>query len=83
VIIFATRAAYISFLGETGPELSGEQAGFWAFQLVVIAVMLFIYPALLYRGRNSVFILGICALAVIVAELSGRVAFYNLWQIIM
>ncbi|WP_369311288.1 dimethyl sulfoxide reductase anchor subunit family protein [Providencia rettgeri] len=83
IIIFATRAAYVAFLGETGPALSAEQAGFWAFQLVVIALMLFIYPALLYRGRNSTFVLSICALAVIMAELSGRIAFYNLWQISM
>lgn len=83
IIIFATRAAYISFLGETGPVISAEQAGFWAFQLVVIAIMLFVFPALLYRGRNSAVVLSICVLAVILAELSGRVAFYNLWQIAM
>lgn len=83
VIIFATRAVYISFLGETGPEISAEQAGFWGFQLVVLALMLFIFPALLYRGGNSTAVLGICAIAVILAELSGRIAFYNLWQITM
>ncbi|APC11752.1 dimethyl sulfoxide reductase anchor subunit [Providencia rettgeri] len=83
VIIFATRAAYVSFLGETGPEISAEQAGFWSFQLVVLALMLFVFPALLYRGRNSTALLGICAIAVILAELSGRIAFYNLWQITM
>lgn len=83
IIIFATRAAYVSFLGETGPEISAEQAGFWSFQLVVLAVMLFVYPALLYRGRNSSVILGLCVLAVILAELAGRIAFYNLWQITM
>lgn len=83
VIIFATRAMYISFLGETGPEISAEQAGFWGFQLVVLALMLFIFPALLYRGGNSTAVLGICAIAVILAELSGRIAFYNLWQITM
>ncbi|MEQ5285036.1 MULTISPECIES: dimethyl sulfoxide reductase anchor subunit family protein [Providencia] len=83
IMIFATRAAYVSFLGETGPGISAEQAGFWSFQLVVLAVMLFVYPALLYRGRNSFALLGLCALAVILAELSGRIAFYNLWQITM
>lgn len=81
--IFVSRAGYQAFLGETGPLLSAEQSSFWGFQLVVLALALFAFAAMVFKERAPKATLATCAGAVLLAELAGRVAFYNLWQITM
>ena len=83
IAIFASRAGYQSFLGETGPLVSAEQFGFWGFQLVLLALALFAFAAMLFKERAPKATLATCAGAVLLAELAGRAAFYNLWQITM
>lgn len=83
VAIFASRAGYQSFLSESGPQLSAEQPPFWAFQLVILALAIFIFAVTVLKQRMPKTILVTCAGAVLMAELAGRIAFYNLWQITM
>ncbi|EPL6453241.1 MULTISPECIES: dimethyl sulfoxide reductase anchor subunit family protein [Providencia] len=81
--IFASRAGYQAFLTETGPVLSGEQTGFWGFQVVVLAIALAAFVGIALKQRAPKATLATCAAAVLLAELAGRIAFYNLWQITM
>lgn len=81
--IFSSRANYQAFLTETGPALSSEQAGFWGFQVVVLAIALAAFIGMVLKQRAPKSTLATCAIAVLFAELSGRIAFYNLWQITM
>lgn len=81
--IFASRASYQAFLAETGPALSGEQTGFWGFQVVVLAIALAAFVGMALKHRAPKATLATCAAAVLLAELAGRIAFYNLWQITM
>ncbi len=83
LVIFATRAGYQGFLSDTGPLLSVEQSGFWGFQLVILALAVFVFAAAIMKQRMPKTVLASCAGAVMLAELAGRVAFYNLWQITM
>ncbi|EUD07600.1 DmsC/YnfH family molybdoenzyme membrane anchor subunit [Providencia alcalifaciens] len=81
--IFASRASYQAFLGETAPALSAEQTGFWGFQVIVLAIALAAFVGFAIKQRSPKVPLLTCAAAVLLAELSGRIAFYNLWQITM
>ncbi|BBG59247.1 DMSO reductase anchor subunit [Providencia rustigianii] len=81
--IFASRAGYQAFLSETGPALSAEQTGFWGFQVVVLVIALAAFVGFALKQRAPKIPLATCAAAVLLAELSGRIAFYNLWQITM
>ncbi|MEQ4923004.1 dimethyl sulfoxide reductase anchor subunit family protein [Proteus hauseri] len=83
IITLATRSGYVSFLGFTGPELSAEQTVFWGFQLAVLALGIVIVGFTALKAQASKMTLATCAAAVIIAELSGRIAFYNLWHITM
>ncbi|VTP84808.1 anaerobic dimethyl sulfoxide reductase chain C [Proteus vulgaris] len=83
IITFATRSGYVSFLGFTGPELSADQSLFWGFQLAVLALGVVIVGFTAVKAQASKMTLVTCAAAVIIAELSGRIAFYNLWHITM
>lgn len=83
MVIFASHVGYQSFLGETSPLLGSEQTGFWGFQLVVLALALFAFAAMVLKEKAPKATLATCACVVLLAELSGRVAFYNLWQIAM
>lgn len=83
IITFATRSGYVSFLGFTGPELSADQSLFWGFQLAVLALGVVIVGFTAVKAQASKMTLATCAAAVIIAELSGRIAFYNLWHITM
>ncbi|MGJ3352868.1 dimethyl sulfoxide reductase anchor subunit family protein [Providencia sp. Je.9.19] len=81
--IFASRAGYQAFLTDTGPTLSSEQTGFWGFQVVVLVIALAAFVGMALKQRTSKTILATSAAAVLLAELAGRIAFYNLWQITM
>lgn len=81
--IFASRAGYQAFLSETGSTLSAEQTGFWGFQVIVLTIALAGFIGMTLKQRTPKFTLVACAAAVLLAELSGRIAFYNLWQITM
>lgn len=83
IITLATRAGYVSFLGFTGPELGAAQSGFWGFQSAVLALGIIVIGFTAVKAQASKFTLATCAVAIILAELSGRIAFYNLWQITM
>lgn len=81
--IFASRAGYQAFLSDTGPALSNEQTVFWGFQVVVLVIALAAFVGMALKQRTSKTILATSAAAVLLAELAGRIAFYNLWQITM
>ncbi|EMI5492764.1 dimethyl sulfoxide reductase anchor subunit [Providencia stuartii] len=83
VVIFASRAGYQAFLSESGPALSAEQTGFWGFQVVVLVIALAGFVGMALKQRAPKATLATCAAAVLLAELAGRIAFYNLWQITM
>ncbi|EKT55569.1 dimethyl sulfoxide reductase anchor subunit family protein [Providencia sneebia] len=83
IVIFASRAGYLSFLAETGPAISAEQTGFWGFQVIVLVIALAGFIGMALKQNAPKTLLATCASAVILAELAGRIAFYNLWQITM
>ncbi|OAT35990.1 dimethyl sulfoxide reductase anchor subunit family protein [Proteus myxofaciens] len=83
VITLAARSGYVSFLGFTAPELGAEQSVFWGFQLAVLALGIMVVGFASLKTQASRMTLATCAAAIILAELSGRIAFYNLWQITM
>ncbi|EMP2041020.1 TPA: dimethyl sulfoxide reductase anchor subunit [Proteus mirabilis] len=83
IITFAARSGYVSFLSFNGPELSAEQSLFWGFQLAVLALGIVVVGFSALKAQTSRVTLATCAAAVVIAELSGRIAFYNLWHITM
>ncbi|MEY2343900.1 hypothetical protein I3679_005470 [Proteus mirabilis] len=83
IITFAARSGYVSFLSFNGPELSAEQSLFWGFQLAVLALGIVVVGFSALKAQTSKVTLATCAAAVVIAELSGRIAFYNLWHITM
>ncbi|MFV0481101.1 MAG: dimethyl sulfoxide reductase anchor subunit family protein [Campylobacteraceae bacterium] len=83
ILSFAFKPFYFSFLGEISPMLTSEQTTFWLVQLVCLAIALFFGAITLFKKENVASFLSIAAIAVVIGELSSRVAFYNLWSIPM
>lgn len=51
--------------------------------MVVLAIALAAFVGMALKQRAPRATLATCAAAVLLAELAGRIAFYNLWQITM
>lgn len=82
-IALFTKVDYINLINQLSPQMAAEQSVFWGVQLFCLAVGAFAAGvALLKKPGFNVLVIA-CALAVIIGELSARIAFYNLWAISM
>lgn len=83
VTTMMSKPIYLGFLGQVSPELSAQQSTFWAIQLTMLALAVFVTAAVLLKDRVPRATLLVSASAIIIGELAGRIAFYNLWQVAM
>ncbi|AKJ43201.1 dimethyl sulfoxide reductase anchor subunit family protein [Pragia fontium] len=83
VISLIAKPDYIDFVSHTDPMLSSQQTLFWAVQTFCLAVGLLMAVVALVKREGSSALLALCAGAVVIGELSARIAFYNLWAIPM
>jgi anaerobic dimethyl sulfoxide reductase subunit C (anchor subunit) len=79
---FCLRPGYMSMLMAADGGLTAAQNGWFTAQAVLLAAGV-VGAAFCLRRRSAQTILPMIALLVIVAELAGRVAFYNLWTLPM
>ncbi|PVF12560.1 diguanylate cyclase, partial [Yersinia pestis] len=71
------------FPGQGSAELSSQQTLFWGIQILLLVLGVFVAAAALLKDKIPRATLAVCASALIIGELAGRIAFYNLWQIPM
>lgn len=83
VVVLATKLPYIRFVSHITPELAQAQYYFWQIQCGSLVIALIIAWINNVKCGNSTVIYSVAALLALVAELAGRVAFYNLWAIPM
>lgn len=95
LISLAMKSSYISFLQSVAPKLTAEQSSLWACQSLLLTIALVLVGINLGRitissynktwksSTLSAVLLMFCTCLAILAELSGRIAFYNLWVISM
>ncbi|HDL6963197.1 TPA: dimethyl sulfoxide reductase anchor subunit [Yersinia enterocolitica] len=82
IVTLVNKPGYLSFLGQSSVELSSQQTIFWGVQILLLTLGIFVAAALL-KDRIPRATLAVSASALVIAELAGRIAFYNLWQVPM
>ncbi|MGE4774247.1 dimethyl sulfoxide reductase anchor subunit family protein [Yersinia enterocolitica] len=83
IVTLVNKPGYLSFLGQSSVELSSQQAMFWGVQILLLTLGIFVAAAALLKDQIPRATLAVSASALVIAELAGRIAFYNLWQVPM
>ncbi|HHL2500710.1 TPA: dimethyl sulfoxide reductase anchor subunit family protein [Yersinia enterocolitica] len=83
IVTLVNKPGYLSFLGQSSVELSSQQTIFWGVQILLLTLGIFVAAAALLKDRIPRATLAVSASALVIAELAGRIAFYNLWQVPM
>lgn len=83
IIVLVTKLSYIDFLNSLYPALSQAQYSFWIiqFSFLIIAFIMIIW--LIIKSKLKWYTTGLILMLSLVAELSCRIAFYNVWKIPM
>lgn len=82
LVSFCLRPGYMASLMSADGALTAAQTSWFTAQAVLLAVGI-VGVVVWTRLKSSVTVLATTALVVIVAELVGRIAFYNLWTLPM
>lgn len=82
LVSFCLRPGYMASLMSADGALTAAQTSWFTAQAVLLAVGI-VGVVAWSRLKSSVTVLATTALVVIVAELVGRIAFYNLWTLPM
>ncbi|MFB5187166.1 dimethyl sulfoxide reductase anchor subunit family protein [Yersinia intermedia] len=83
IVTLVNKPGYLSFLGQSSVELSSQQGLFWGIQILLLTLGIFVATAALLKDRIPRVTLAVSASALVIGELAGRIAFYNLWQVPM
>ncbi|MBW5810748.1 dimethyl sulfoxide reductase anchor subunit family protein [Yersinia kristensenii] len=83
IVTLVNKPGYLSFLGQSSVDLSNQQAVFWGVQILLLTLGIFVAAAALLKDRIPRTTLAVSASALVIGELAGRIAFYNLWQVPM
>ncbi|CFR17286.1 dimethyl sulfoxide reductase anchor subunit family protein [Yersinia kristensenii] len=83
IVTLVNKPGYLSFLGQSSVELSSQQTVFWGVQVLLLTLGIFVAAAALLKDRIPRTTLAVSASALVIGELAGRIAFYNLWQVPM
>ncbi|WEM40884.1 dimethyl sulfoxide reductase anchor subunit [Photobacterium sp. DA100] len=82
-VTLALRFDYITFVTGVEPVLAAQQSSLWVTQAIALLIGgALAFFALMKQKSAPPILLSVCSL-VIIAELVGRVSFYNLWSITM
>ncbi|MFL4556536.1 dimethyl sulfoxide reductase anchor subunit family protein [Yersinia kristensenii] len=83
IVTLVNKPGYLSFLGQSAVDLSSQQTVFWGVQILLLTLGIFVAAAALLKDRIPRTTLAVSAAALVIGELAGRIAFYNLWQVPM
>ncbi len=67
LLLFCKPCGLSNLLAETGPALSGEQTGFWGFQVVVLAIALAAFVGMALKAPRTKATLAACAACSIIS----------------
>ncbi|KFA58314.1 hypothetical protein A9G48_05600 [Gilliamella sp. wkB18] len=83
ILILLLKIPYINLMASVSPELTSKQYIWMLIQCLLLVLALALVIVNIYRSKQSIIIYAIVFIIVLIAELCGRVAFYNLWTIQM
>ncbi len=83
ISILLLKIPYINLITSVSPELTPKQYIWMLIQCLLLVLALVLVIVNIYRSKQSTIIYSIAFIIVLVAELCGRIAFYNLWTIQM
>lgn len=83
IVTLVNKPGYLSFLRHSSVDLSSQQSVFWGVQILLLTLGIFVAAAALLKDRIPRTTLAVSASALVIGELAGRIAFYNLWQVPM
>ncbi len=84
LLAIMTKVDYILTMARVAPELAQAQTFWWSAQLMlfIMGLMIFSLSSRVVQGAKGRLI-GVSVILIMMAELCGRVAFYNLWTLPM
>lgn len=83
IVALAVRTGYINALSFANASLATAQESWFTAQSAILAIVLVFCVAGLFNRLTSKGLFALCTCMAIIAELLGRIAFYNLWVIPM
>jgi anaerobic dimethyl sulfoxide reductase subunit C len=83
ILILLLKIPYINLMTSVSPELTSKQYSWMLIQCLLLVLALVLVIVNIYRSKQSTIIYSVAFIIVLVAELCGRIAFYNLWTIQM
>lgn len=83
LVSLVTKPDYIGFVTQQAPELAVQQYTLWGLQAVMLVIAAAVCLVTLMRKETMKPLIIGGAAVVLVSELLGRIAFYNLWAIPM
>ncbi|WP_392564043.1 DmsC/YnfH family molybdoenzyme membrane anchor subunit [Orbus wheelerorum] len=81
--VLVAKLPYINLVSQNVAQLAQAQYCWWIMQCSLLVLAMFITIINTVKNRHSTIIYTFALLLALVAELSGRIAFYNLWAITM
>lgn len=81
VLIILLKIPYYNLMTTISPELACAQASWMIAECMLIIVALLLVAFNIYRSKHNAIIYLTAFACVFIAEVCGRIAFYNLWMI--
>lgn len=82
IISLVSKADYIYFITSVMPDIAVQQVQFWSAQILCLVLAIFLLLAERY-SKYPCFALLLATLVLLIAELIGRIVFYNTWVVVM
>lgn len=83
IVALALRTGYINALSFASASQAAAQESWFTAQSAILAIVLVFCVAGLFKRINGKGMFVLCTCLAVIAELLGRIAFYNLWVIPM
>ncbi|PHI29214.1 dimethyl sulfoxide reductase anchor subunit family protein [Budvicia aquatica] len=83
IISLIAKPDYLGLVNQISPQLASAQNLFWSVQIFCLSLAVLIGAIALIKKQSCGSILFCGAVAVVIGELAGRIAFYNLWAVAM
>ncbi|WP_085247543.1 dimethyl sulfoxide reductase anchor subunit family protein [Gilliamella mensalis] len=83
MLILFLKIPYLNLMALISPELTAKQHIWMLIQCILLLLALILVILNIFRSKQSTIIYIIAFIIILIAELCGRIAFYNLWTIPM
>ncbi|SCC18327.1 dimethyl sulfoxide reductase anchor subunit family protein [Gilliamella intestini] len=83
LFIILLKIPYAHLMTTIAPELTHQQYSWMITECILLIVSLILMTINIWQKRNATMIYSLAFIGIFIGEISGRIAFYNLWTIPM